>query len=204
MPRYLPQELERIVEQQADHLGTAAFVSERQHKRLRETWCAASFARGYERNFGECHVDIESIDEQRDYDFHLVLPVGAPLPFQVFEVLDTGRRRSQEYRGDETQGLDAQVHELRARGASYPARRLREELAKKVAKHYAGSRELHLLAYLNLNAGSLPWASMASAAESAAPSFASIWVVTDGLVACLHGGKLWSGKIGWKAINSAA
>jgi hypothetical protein len=202
--RYLPAELQRIVEQQADHVGTAVFVALGEHKRLREMWCAARFARGYERSFGTCHIDVDLVDEQREYDFHLVLPGGAPLPFQVFEVLDAGRRRAEEYSSDGAKRSDAQSDKLLVRGASYPERRLRDELEKKVAKHYADSQELHLLAYLNLNAGSLPWASMAAAAEFAAPSFASIWIVTDGLMACLHGGDRWAGKIGWKLIDSSA
>ena len=204
MPRYLPDELEQLVERQANQHGTVAFLTQRRHNRLREMWCAAKFSRGYERSFGGCQVDIELNDEQREFDFHLVLPTTAPLPFQVFEVLDAGRRRSAEFRDQGLPEGNSAPAPLRARSSLYPARRLHDELAKKVAKRYAGSRNLHLLAYLNLNAGSLPWASLASAAEFAAPSFASIWAVTHHLVTCLHGGTRWAGKIHWKAIESAA
>lgn len=204
MPVFLPHELEQLVERQANEIGTVPFLTRREHNRLREMWCAAKFSRGYERNFGRCHVDIELHDEQRDYDFHLVLPSTRPLPFQAFEVLDAGRRRSAEMLEDESQKGTSAPAPLRARSSLYPARRLREELAKKVAKRYAGSGDLHLLAYINLNAGSLPWASLASAAELAAPSFASIWAVTHHFVACLHGGTRWAGKIHWKEIESAA
>ena len=204
MPRFLPHDLEQLVERQANELGTVAFLTQRKHNRLREMWCAAKFSRGYERSFGRCHVDIELHDEQREYDFHLVLPSTPPLPFQVFEVLDTGRRRSAEFLDHGSTTENSGFTPLRARGSLYPARRLREELVKKVAKRYARSSDLHLLAYLNLNAGAVPWATLASAAEPAAPAFASIWAVTHQLVACLHGGVRWAGKIHWRTIDSAA
>lgn len=200
MPHYQPQELHRIVEQRADAIGIPAFVTHGRHKRLREMWCAAAFARGYERNYGECQVDVDEVDEQLDYDFQLILPCSSPLPFQLFEVLDEGRRRSDEYK-DVIDRVETEPPRQKVRGSSYATRRLRAELEKKIAKHYANAQELHLLVYLNLNAGTLPWVSMASEIEFATPSFASIWVVTHDLIACLHGGNRWAGKIGWKSID---
>ena len=60
-------------------------------------WCAAHFARGYERRYGECYVWISDEDEQTDADFHLEI-AGIRHPFQVTELMQPGRRRGDECR----------------------------------------------------------------------------------------------------------
>ena len=202
MPRFRPQELELYVESQSDEAGTKAYLTQRRHNRLREMWCAGRFSRGYERHLGERSVDIEDADEQREYDFHLIVG-SSRLPFQVTEVLDSGRRRGQDYR-DFTEDEVADRLNLVPKGNStYAATRVREELQSKIDKQYAGASSLHMLLYLNLNASSVPWASLAEPAAAEAQTFASVWLVTQHLFCCLHGGKQWFGLAGWFAIDSA-
>ena len=203
MPHFLPQELEAHVESQADSVGTKAFLTQRQHNRLREMWCAGRFGRGYESHFGECFVDIDETDEQRDYDFHLL--VGSlRLPFQIAEVLDSGRRRGQDYRDYTEDEVAGQLSLLPKGDSAYASARIREALRSKIDKRYAGASSLHILLYLNVNASSVPWASLAEPAAVEAQTFASVWLVTQHLFCCLHGGKQWSGLVGWRAIESAA
>ena len=85
--------------------------------------------------------------------------------------------------------------------AEYAARRVAEVLATKVAKRYAEAHDLHVLLYLNMKVASVPWATLASAAENSAAAFASVWAVTGNLIACFHSGNTWPGLVGWRVIS---
>ena len=162
-------------------------------------WCAARFAVGYMNGVAECVVDIESEDEGREFDFHLCT-VGCRYPFQVAEVLDSERRRGDEYRNHFQEEVESLQNERDFEPASYAARRVQEELVAKAKKHYAGAEGLHILLYLNVKASSVSWVSLADDAEPQARKFASVWLVTQDLYCCLHGGNVWQGLVHWRAI----
>ena len=200
MPQFTPQQLEAYVEAHADKVGTRAYLTERKHNRLREMWCAARFGVGYTTNFGDCFVEIEEADEQREYDFHLL--VGAlRMPFQVTEVLDTGRRRGNEYREHSEDEVAQRLSLIPRRDSTYAAQRVVEELQSKASKRYAGAQQLHMLLYLNLSASSVPWASLAGPAENEARAFASVWLLAQDVFCCIWGGQQWPGLIGWRAVE---
>lgn len=200
MPSYTPRELEAIVEARAQELGTAAYLTNRRHQRLREMWCAARFGTGYSRHFSACTLEVEPEDEQRDYDFHLHIPEGR-LPFQITEVLDEGRRRGDEYRTTSKDEVAKLLDQRPWQSDMYASQRVCEELQSKIAKRYAEPETLHMLLYLNLKASSVSWASLAGPAENQARVFASVWLVTQDLFCCIHSGKVWSGLVGWRGIE---
>jgi hypothetical protein len=189
------------VESQAGAVGTSDFIVKREHNRLREMWCAARLGVGFNTNFSPCQVDIEERDEQREYDFHLCVN-GKRLPFQIVEVLDQDRRRDHEYR-NLTEEERRQLEQARGKEvASYAAERIRQELQRKIRKHYAAAHELHVLIYLNVNASAVAWASIAGPTEPEVKTFASVWVITQDIFCCIHGGSTWHGLVGWKRINA--
>ncbi|HEX2541152.1 MAG TPA: hypothetical protein VHM00_08725 [Caldimonas sp.] len=200
MAQYTPRELEAHVEAQVQCVGTKAFLTQDRHKRLREMWCAARLALGYSNFIAECVVEIASEDEDREFDFHLCTS-GLRLPFQVAEVLDSGRRRGDEYNSQSKEEVAALHNERDFEPSSYAARRVHEELLSKASKHYAGAESLHILLYLNVKASSVAWASLAEGAESAAAHFASVWVVSQDLFCCLRGGSMWPSLAHWRAIE---
>ncbi len=204
MPQLLPTDLHSMVRARANELGTVDFLARRKNQRLREMWCAAMSGLGYEQNFGPCEIDIGFEDEQKDYDFLLILQGQAPLPFQVTEALDPDRRRQQEYLSLGKDAVDAQIDALPNLGSGYSAQRLHEVVSAKAAKRYAGASNLHLLVYLNIRAGQVTWTALSSAVEESARSFASVWVVTDRLLACVYGGRQWVGALHWRQIAGVA
>lgn len=202
MTRYAARSLAEYVEERAVALGTPAFVTGSSSQRLREMWCAAKFGLGYERNVAPCEIDIEELNEQREYDFHLCTD-GERLPFQVAEVLDEGRRRGDEYR-DRTSDEVNQLHNQRSwKDRGYAGRRVIEELHSKHKTYRSGARTIHMLLYINIKAASVPWASIANAAESESKNFASVWLVTQELICCIHGGDRWVGQVGWMMIEDS-
>ncbi len=188
---------------QAQAIGTRVFLTRPEYQRLREMWCAARFGVGYLNHFGACAIHIDTKNEQREFDFHFSV-AGERLPFQIAEVLDTGRRRGDEYR-DRSDEQVAELHNQRpAQDDSYAARRVREELQAKLNKRYAGAESLHLLLYINLKASSVSWASLAEPAEHEARAFGSVWLVAQDVFCCIHGGLLWPELTGWRAVENAS
>lgn len=92
MKRYRPDELLDRYRTIRDATTTAAFFRDPVHKKTQEMWCAAHFARGYEKHYGECFVWISDSDEQTDADFELELR-GVRNPFQITELMEPGRRQ---------------------------------------------------------------------------------------------------------------
>ena len=200
MTIYTPLELEAEVARRALALGSARFVAAGENKRPREMWCAGRFGTGFANNYDEaCKIDIEEKDEQRDYDFRL-LTAGASLDFQLVEVLEHDRRRGDEYWARERSGTGALLDDRPLKTREYACEHIALRLDNKM-KRLGPSGTLHMLLYLNLNVPDLPWASMSSAAEPFARSFASIWIFSQYFVACLAGGTRWAGATGWKSID---
>jgi len=200
MAIFTPAKLWRDVERRSNGVDEEEFVNGRAFKRTREAWCAARFALGYERLFGACTVDIEEVDEQMDYDFHLCLSNGEHLPFQIIEALDEHRRRHDEYRLF-TREQRLAVEAARGGSPDYGAERVRVAIQSKIDRHIANSHQLHLLIYLNVNAGSVAWATLAGPAEDEARHFASVWIVTEQMICCIYSGSRWTGLVDWKMIE---
>jgi hypothetical protein len=184
-------------------VGTEKFVREGRYKRLREMWCAGRFGAGYANRLdADCLIEIETEDEQRDYDFHLHT-MGACLPFQIAEVLEHDRRRGDEYKNLDKKGMAALVASRPIKSRAYACEHVASQLAKK-AKRLVPCGSLNMLLYLNLNVPDLPCEAVSSAAEPYATTFASIWIFSEYFVACLAGGSRWAGARGWGSIDLMA
>lgn len=201
MPLYHPAELCSFVEAEAERIGAKAFVTSRRFNRLREMWCAGRFSTAYSKRVEPCQVDIDLVDEQREYDFHLVTPT-ARLPFQVTEVLDRDRRRGDEYKIHTTSQLASVLDAGDALSQDDAVARVREEIESKLSKYRTGAQSLHLLLYLNLKAFGVAWSDIRDATSDVVPRFSSVWLLSGDAFTCLYGGTRWQAIEGWFRVES--
>lgn len=166
-------------------------------------WCAAKFGLAYESKYSECEIDIEESDEQRDYDFHLIIS-EARLPFQLAEVLDHARRRDDEYRKNSVEQIRKRLDVFDARYTEDAISQIRKQLQKKVDKRYANSETLNLLLYLNLKVFDLPWNDIKAATDDLVETFSSVWLITDQFASCLYAGNRWPPIEGWWFIEGSS
>ena len=202
MTIYAPLQLSAYVEAQASQVGTVAYLTERRHSRLKEMWCAAQFGQGYSLRYETCSVEIEEVDEQREYDFHLHA-LGRRLPFQSAEVLSEGRKRGDEYRSQSVEKVAEILNASQSLDEQVAISRIHEELEAKVRKRYAGASALHILLYINLPVQALPWFELQIGLQSTAQTFASVWLLTQGFFSCVHGGDFWQPTDGWLQSENA-
>lgn len=196
---YPPDELAAVVDSFATDATSKELVTKRTHQRWREMWCASRFGLGFRERFGDCEIEIDDVDEQRDFDFHLRFE-GDRLPFQVATVLDKGRRPGDEYKTGTRAEIKGWYDTRPAQDEDYARRCVQRSLRAKVAKNYAAPQSLHVLLYLNLKAAGVPWVVLAEACKVDARRFASVWVTTDHYLCCLHGGTRWVTPPGWWSI----
>jgi hypothetical protein len=199
MPVYEPKALEERFEREAAGLSDGELLLKPQHGRLREMWCAARFGIGFADWMTPCQIDIEDVDEQRHYDFHLITQ-SARYPFQIVEALDEGRKRGDEYKNNTKEELEQIIRARPMRDSAYAARRVAEELKKKLEK-YGPAPDLHMLVYVNVNASAVAWATLRNASEDLCKMFASVWAVTENMMCCIWGGTHWTGLVTWRQIE---
>jgi len=164
--------------------------------RVREMWCAAHFARAFNRYIATCLVVIDEVDAQDDVDFGLSID-GALYPFQVAEVMEPGRRRSAEYKNF-TPGPPRQ--EDWGRGAELGAEWIRQPIDKKLDKRYSRTPQLNLLLYLNFAAYDLQYVNIRDHSLAAASKFASTWLLNGNTLACLSSHLQLRSFEGWLPI----
>ena len=169
------------------------------YKRLHEKWCAAWLGIGYKKYVDpRCMIDIDDVDEQREYDFFLH-SAGSRYPFQICEVLDEDRRRGAEYKAY-GRTLEPSA-EIRSRDPTkYAISRIVGTLEKKRNKHYAGMSDLHILLYLNMTARDQAFLRLRSATQIYARSFASVWVFTPKHIGCLRAADGIADIRGWRPL----
>lgn len=73
------------------------FYNKPMYRKVMEFWCAAQFARGYEKHVAPCAVWVHDGDAQTYFDFQLETKEQRQ-DFQLTEVLLPGRKRGDEYR----------------------------------------------------------------------------------------------------------
>lgn len=201
MPKYQALALHERVEANIGALESRAFLTRPEHKRLREMWCASRLLTGYSGIYAAAEVAIEDVDEQREYDFYLVIE-NEWLPFQIVEVLDAGRRRGDEYREMSRAQVEKHHRNRGLEGVEYGMTRVREELQKKIDKNYANADQLHILLYLNVNVAGFEWGALRDASAQATTTFSSIWAVTQDIFCCVYGGDRWNDQEAWRPIES--
>lgn len=150
--------------------------------RLREMWCAAHFGAAFDRHLVASEIAIDEVDVQDDVDFEL-LANGRRFPFQVAEVMEPGRRRSDEYKSF-TPG--ATRLEDWSQGTLMGPQWVREAIESKLQKNYSRTSALSLLLYLNFPAYEQSYADIRAECLPMLGQFSSIWLLTGNAVACLQ------------------
>lgn len=200
MTSYSPKALFEDVERRRAAISRRDFMVMPEHKRLREMWCAARFGQGFTAHIGECLVEVSETDEQGYYDFLLQEQAGN-WPFQIAEVLEGGRLRSEEYRTLSDQQLEKLLNTRSPISIDQAASRIQEEAAKKIRKYRTGCRDIHLLLYVNLTVRGLNWQTIVQATANEVGQFASVWLMHPNAFCPLSGGP-WAGQVvGWKQIQ---
>lgn len=151
-------------------------------QRLREMWCAARLASGFEDHFGACTVLIDEVDDQRSGDFLISFDGGHTHTFEQTEVQNKGRRRGDEYRSllPGSTWLEPFIDVEEA------IEQIRLGIGAKAQKRYADQAQLQLLVYVNLSARDLDAAEIARQCATECAGFAGVWLMTGELFANIH------------------
>jgi len=182
MAEYTPSELLRKYDELRAPLTSAEFFRQPGLQRLREMWCAARLAAGFEHHFGKCAVLIDDVDDQRSGDFSVSFVGGLTHSFEQAEVQKPGRRRGDEYR-DRAPGSRWLEPFMEPEEAAESIRTAIEAKAKKL---YSDQAELQLLVYVNLGASDLCPSKVQQHCQTASQGFAGVWLLTGELFACIH------------------
>lgn len=199
MKRYGPDELLERYRSIRNATTTEAFFRDPAHKKTQEMWCAAHFARGYEKTYGECFVWISDEDEQTDVDFELELN-GVRHPFQVTELMEPGRRRGDEYRDGESG--KTRLEDWGPGTESGPSW-VRDAIERKVRKRYAAAGKLNLLVYANFPAYEQRYDRIAAECDEASKNFASVWLLNGNTICCIRGGAGFERTKGWLPVGES-
>jgi len=194
--RYSPDELFARFRATRTNLSDAEFFGRPEHKRTQELWCAAHFARAYDRFLAPCSVWLDDSTTYTDTDFELEI-AGQRFPFQVTEVQEPGRRRGDEYRQPEHLRPS---HTDLSTGSELGPQWVREGIEKKIAKKYADVRTLNLLAYLNFPAWEQQYTALRTVCETAASRFASVWLLNGNTMCVIHPNPALASFEGWMVI----
>jgi hypothetical protein len=194
-----PHTLAELVDAEAEHLGAREMLTSRKASRLREKWCAAKFGMGYAKTFAPCLIDIADLDEQREFDFHLVSGESR-LPFQLAEVQSPGRRRGVEFRELDPRAVASYWRSQPPLSGSAAIHHIRESVQAKVDKRYAEPKKLNVLLYMNLDIASLNWSAVSEALGTPASAFSSVWLLADHAFTCAYGGEQWPPSRGWHSL----
>jgi hypothetical protein len=186
MSIFEPSELLIKTESEHDAIPKVDLFNKRLHSRKLEAWCAAKFGIGYCNHIEKCSIEIEEIDEQREYDFKLHVNSRIEL-IQLVEVMDSDRKRGLEYRQEDPEQISARLNEGDGYTNSYGLTRIRDVLSKKVEKHYAESNELIVLLYLNMMAKQVEHEVLKENLSDLTESFKEVWLISDRHIGCLSG-----------------
>ncbi len=196
MEIFLPDDLLAKFWEIRDSLTAREFFSKPGMSRVRELWCAAHFARAYGRFFEPCQVRIAQSDDQSDIDFELGV-TGIWHPFQIAEVLNPDRRRSDEYkRGYPKDGWLESWNEGTVHGPEW----IRMAILNKLKKQYSTVRQLNLLLYLNFPAYDKEYTDIRSHCANDAVGFASVWLMTSHTICRITDGPDLLPCPGWQNI----
>ena len=178
--QYLPSELAAKHESIRSTITVEDFFRNPKHQRLREEWCAANFAQGYYRHLQPCLVYIEEVDPQNDTDFELGV-ANKRYPFQITEVQEPNRRRSDEYKN---YTLGKVIDEDWSQGTEEGPTWIKSAIEKKLQR-YGSVSNLNLLVYVNFPAYEINYTKVKEVTEASTKPFASVWLLTGDAMACL-------------------
>lgn len=150
--------------------------SEPRYQKVREKWCAGIFGLGYMKYVSHCEVGINETNSNLDADFFLRVD-KKDWPFQIVEVQEPGRKRSDEYKGF-ANGTIKSIPYIPEKGHKEGPDWLKNGIEKKIKKNYAGSENLNLLVYANFTARQLDCTQLRNTLLDFKGKFASIWLIT--------------------------
>lgn len=179
-----------------DQMSDEEFFCKPGMTRVREMWCAAHFGRAFNRFIAPCQIVIDDIDTQDDVDFDLIVE-NTLYPFQIAEVMEPDRRRSDEYKKSTTRFDDW------SRGTDLGAEWIRQAIEKKLQK-YSSATKLNLLLYLNFAAHDQKYNRIRVHSLAVASCFSSVWLLNgDSALACLSPNPLLPHFEGWLQIEES-
>ncbi|ASP49454.1 hypothetical protein [Cognaticolwellia beringensis] len=186
MSIFEPSKLLIQTELEHEAIPKVELFNKRLHSRKLEAWCAAKFGVGYCNHVEKCLIEIEEIDEQREYDFKLHVNSRIEL-IQLVEVMDSGRKRGLEYKQEGPEQISAKLLEGDGYTSSYGLTRIRDVLGKKVEKHYADSKGLIVLLYLNMMAMQVEHEVLKENLLDLTDNFKEVWLISGKHIGCLSG-----------------
>ncbi len=169
---YTPPELLAKFRELRNAVDPSEFFSKPKYKKLQELWCTAHFGCGLEILVRPCTLFVSDRDEQLDADFELELD-GTRHPFQITEVQTPGRRRGDEYKGRSAGSWRDEDWTL---GTKHGSEWIKAAIEKK-ARHYASTKDLHLLVYLNFPAWDQQYEELTKHTGQVVSAFASVWLL---------------------------
>lgn len=196
METYVPDDLLAKYHGIRKQMSLKKFYCSPRMSRIREMWCAANFARAYERHICQCLVRIDEKDSQDDVDFELSVDNQDHL-FQVAEVMPPDRRR-----GDEYKRLAHSPTCLKDwdRGTELGAEWIRAIIQRKLDKKYSREGELNLLLYLNFVEYDLQHVNIRGYCEQVLLHFRSVWLLTGNAICCIKPAPNLRSLEGWFQI----
>lgn len=178
---YSPDELLAKYRDIREQMSLKQFYCSPGMSRVREMWCAAHFARAYERYICKCLVRIDEEDSQDDVDFELGLDNQWHL-FQVAEVMQPDRRRGDEYKNLILSHMSIEDWD---RGTEQGAEWIRSSIQRKLDKNYSRVSELNLLLYLNFVEDGLQHVNVRDHCEQVLRHFRTVWLLNGNALCCL-------------------
>jgi len=121
-------------------------------------------------------------------------------PFQITEVMEPGRRRSDEYRDCDTPAVR---HDDIERGTQFGCEWVRDAIQLKVNKRYAGANQLNVLAYVNFAGRNQQYLQLRDTCAEVATHFASVWVLNGNTMCCLQPNLKIPAWEGWMVIEES-
>ena len=169
----LPQDYYAQLKAVGSTISNSDFMRKPQHQHLKDSYCAARFAIGYERHVQPCQIWVNP-KQNSATDFVLRTP-RRDFEFQTVIADVPERRIGDEYKPDAELGKPYRPGRGTAEGPAWIA----SKVLQKVDKKYADARNLSLLVYAMFDHNGLDYAAMCDSLPQDAGTFASVWVITN-------------------------
>ncbi len=173
----LPTELMQLHDEHATGLSNSEYIRSPQNQHLKDVWCAARFALGYERYLKKsCLVRVNDI-QNSDTDFFLKFD-SKEFPFQTTIADVPERKMGDEHRevtDDAPRSFPYEPERHRIEGSSWIA----TAIEHKLEMNYSNLKSLNLLVYANLSAHYQTYSSICSGVRDEHKKFNSIWIITN-------------------------
>jgi hypothetical protein len=189
----------------AAEAGMAGIPNERlfvdadaRYRGLFEQWCAGSLGVAYHLFVTRCEVAMHSESDEADFSVRKHGTTAPIFPFQTVEVMEPGRRRSEEYRNPRPRPYRP------GQGTIEGPAWIASAVHKKLRKHYAGANQLNILVYVNFSAQGLEFAQISECLDRFRGAFASVWVMAHHIVGTVFSTPELGSIEGWRLLRGPA